>query len=58
MKDVDWQPKALKQLKKLKDPTIQKRIVRAAGELQRFPEVANIKTLNHHEHEYRLQVGD
>ena len=43
--DVEWTPKALKQLKKLDNKPVQARILGATAELARFPEVANVKSL-------------
>lgn len=58
MTEVSWKAKALKQLKKLKDVSAQKRIVRAAAKLNFFPATANVKALTNHEHEFRLRVGN
>ena len=55
---VIWQPKALKQLKKLGDPIIQERILVAARGLGAFPDVPNVKKLIKHEYGYRLRVGN
>ena len=58
MMKVIWQPKELKQLKKVKDQIIQERIVIAARGLAGFPDVSNIKKLLNHEYGYRLRVGN
>jgi mRNA-degrading endonuclease RelE of RelBE toxin-antitoxin system len=58
MKTVAWQPKAVKQLKRLGDKAIQGRILAATAGLAEFPEVPNVKALNHHRYGYRLRVGD
>jgi mRNA interferase RelE/StbE len=55
---VIWQPKALKQLKKVGDQIIQERILLAARGLGEFPDVPNIKKLMKHEYGYRLRVGN
>jgi mRNA interferase RelE/StbE len=55
---VFWQPKAVKQLKKIGDGLTQKRILDATRELSGFPEISNIKKLVKHEHGYRLRVGN
>ena len=55
---VIWQPKAVKQLKKIGDGLTQKRILDATRELAGFPEVSNIKKLVKHEYGYRLRVGN
>jgi mRNA interferase RelE/StbE len=58
MKTVVWQPRAVKQLKRLGDKTIQGRILTATAGLAEFPEVANLKALRNHRYGYRLRVGD
>lgn len=58
MMKVIWQPKALKQLKKLGDQIIQERILVAARGLKSFPNVPNIKKLMNYEYGYRLRVGN
>lgn len=58
MMKVIWQPKALKQLKKVGDQIIQERILVAARGLGEFPNVPNIKKLMNHEYGYRLRVGN
>lgn len=58
MLEISWKPKALKQLRKLKDPNSQLRIVEAVGGLELFPEVPNVKALINHEYGYRLRVGN
>ena len=58
MKDVIWQPRAAKQLKKLGDRAAQTRILSATRKLSAFPGVANVKALTGHAYGYRLRVGD
>lgn len=58
MNTVTWQPKAMKQLKKLGDKTIQVRILAATAELAAFPAVAHVKALTDHQYGYRLRVGN
>lgn len=58
MSTVTWQPKALKQLKKLGDKAVQARILTATAGLAAFPDVANVKALTNHQYGYRLRVGD
>lgn len=58
MKQVVWQPKAVKQIKKLGDRTVQARILEAAAGLAQFPNVAGVKALANHRYGYRLRVGD
>jgi mRNA-degrading endonuclease RelE of RelBE toxin-antitoxin system len=56
--DIEWTPKALKQLKKLGNKPAQARILGATADLGRFPDVANVKTLTNHQYGYRLRVGN
>lgn len=56
--DIDWTPKALKQLKKLRDKPVQARILTATAELARFPDATNVKALTNHPYGYRLRVGN
>lgn len=58
MMDVVWQPKALKQLKKIGDRAIQERILTATRGLSEFPACPNVKRLTNHEYTHRLRVGD
>ncbi len=56
--EVIWQPKALKQLKKIGDRSIQERILIVARGLSEFPSCPNVKRLTNHEYTHRLRVGD
>lgn len=56
--NVIWQPKALKQLKKIGDHAIQERILAATRGLEAFPACSNIKQLVNHAYTYRLRVGN
>ncbi|WP_242475433.1 type II toxin-antitoxin system RelE family toxin, partial [Thiohalocapsa halophila] len=58
MMQVEWQPRALKQLKKLGDRGLQSRILRATAGLSAFPDVAGVRQLTEHRFGYRLRVGD
>ena len=58
MVEVVWQPKALKQLKKIGDRTVQERILVATHGLSAFPACPNVKRLTNHEYTHRLRVGD
>jgi mRNA-degrading endonuclease RelE of RelBE toxin-antitoxin system len=58
MNTVIWQPKALKQLKKIGDRSIQERILTATRDLENFPACSNIKQLTNHQHAYRLRIGN
>lgn len=48
---IKWQPKALKQLKKLKDTQAIKRIYKAVEGLKKFPDVAEVKALKNHRYD-------
>jgi mRNA interferase RelE/StbE len=56
--DVIWQPRALKQLKKIGERAIQGRILTASRGLSQFPACSNVKRLANHERTYRLRVGN
>jgi mRNA interferase RelE/StbE len=56
--EVIWQPKAVKQLKKIGDRLVQVRILTASRGLADFPACPNVKRLNNHEYTHRLRVGD
>jgi mRNA interferase RelE/StbE len=56
--DVIWQPRALKQLKKIEERAIQGRILTASRGLSQFPACSNVKRLASHERTYRLRVGN
>jgi mRNA-degrading endonuclease RelE of RelBE toxin-antitoxin system len=58
MMEVIWQPKAMKQLKKFGDRTVQERILTATRGLADFPSCPNVKRLTNHEYTHRLRVGD
>ena len=53
-----WQPKALKQLKKLGDKVAQEKILSATAGLVNFPNVQNVKSLTNHTYGYRMRVGN
>ncbi len=56
--EVIWQPKAVKQLKKVGDRLVQERILKASRGLADFPACPNVKRLVDHEYTHRLRVGD
>ena len=56
--DVIWQSKALKQLKKIGDRSLQERLLSAARALAEFPNCSNVKALSGHDYTHRLRVGD
>lgn len=57
MNEVKWQPKALKQLRAIKNEAAQKRIVEAVRGLRFFPDCTGVKKLINHQYDYRLKVG-
>lgn len=56
MKRIEWKPKALRQLRKIKDQKTKDTIYDAVSDLQDFPNCSNIKKLINRR-EYRLRVG-
>lgn len=58
MNKIIWRPKALRQLRKLKDEKIQEEIFQETQMLKAFPNCANVKRLTNHLYAYRLRVGD
>ena len=56
MKNIEWRPKALKQLRKIKDQQTRETIYNAVDELKNFPNCSNVKKLKNL-NEYRLRVG-
>ena len=56
MRLIKWRPKALKQIRKIKDQQTKETIFNAVSTLKDFPNCTNIKKLKTRE-EYRLRVG-
>jgi mRNA-degrading endonuclease RelE of RelBE toxin-antitoxin system len=56
MNQIEWKPKAAKQLRKLDKPQ-QVRIRDGVETLQDFPNCRNVKALTNHEYNYRLRIG-
>ena len=56
--NVIWQPKAVKQLKKIGDRSVRERILTATRGLVDFPACPNIKSLANHAYTHRLRVGN
>lgn len=54
---IYWQPKASKQLLKLKNAPAQQAIIQAVEQLSEPYQCANVKALIHHDYQYRLKVG-
>ena len=58
MNSIFWQPKALRQLRKI-EPKASARIRSAVTEeLFDLAGAANVKALTNHQYDYRLRVGD
>ena len=58
MNKIIWRPKALRQLRKIKDEKIQEEIFQETQTLRDFPNCANVKRLTNHLYAYRLRVGN
>ena len=56
MKSIRWRPKALRQIRKIKNQEVKESIFEAVSNLRNFPNCRNIKKLKVRE-EYRLRVG-
>jgi len=56
--DIDWKPKALKQVEKIKAAAVRKRIFTEVQSLADFPDCQGVKKLANHAYSYRLRVGD
>lgn len=56
--EVVWQPKAVKQLKKIGDRSVQQRLLFATRGLADFPSCPNVKQLIGHRYTHRMRVGD
>ena len=58
MNSIDWQPKALRQLRKI-DARAGKQIRDAvSSELRDLAKARNVKALTNHDYGYRLRVGN
>ncbi len=57
MNEIKWKPKALKQLRKIKNQRTKDSIYEAVGNLKDFPNCQNVKKL-HDRDDYRLRVGN
>lgn len=57
MNKIIWQPKALRQLRKIQDEKTQEQIFQEVQTLKAFPNCANVKRLTNHTYGYRLRVG-
>ena len=56
MKEIVWQPKAKRQLKKIKERQVKADILDAAGTLVNFSNVRNVKALGKHKYTHRLVI--
>ncbi|MES9906365.1 MAG: type II toxin-antitoxin system RelE/ParE family toxin [Sedimenticola sp.] len=58
--DIYWQPKAVRQIKKLvkRERAVAEQIKSAVGSLMDYPNAANVKALVNHKYSHRLQVGN
>ncbi|MDX8390713.1 MAG: type II toxin-antitoxin system RelE/ParE family toxin [Mariprofundaceae bacterium] len=55
---VIWQPKAMKQLKKIRDKALKLRLFEKGESLASFPDCAGVKPLVNHPYSHRLRIGD
>lgn len=55
---VEWQNKARKQLKKLKNPQAISRILRGIDELEQDLPTLDLIPLQNHQYSHRLRIGD
>ncbi len=58
MNEIDWKPKAVRQLEKIKDRITRQKIYLETQSLIDFPDCQGVKKLTNHEYSYRLRVGD
>lgn len=57
MYEIEWQPKAYRQLKKIKERETLSAIRVAVFDLANWPHCRNVTPLKNHESGYRLRVG-
>lgn len=57
MYEINWQPKARKQVRKINDLAVRLEIEGAVDDLQQWPACTRVKALANHQYEYRLRVG-
>lgn len=57
MCEIEWQPKAYRQLKKIKERETLAAIKAAVFDLANWPHCRNVKAMKNHESGYRLRVG-
>ncbi len=56
MKKINWQNRALRQLRKIKSKPDRIKIMNAVRQLEAFPDCPNVKKLQNRD-DYRLRVG-
>ena len=57
MYEIEWQPKAYRQLKKIKERETLAAIKDAVCDLVHWPHCRNVKAMKNHASGYRLRVG-
>lgn len=57
MYDINWLPKARKQISKIADRATRIEIEEAVDGLRQWPDCPRVKALVNHEYEYRLRAG-
>ena len=57
MYEIDWSPRARRQLAKVRPRGLQLRLVDAVGRLSAFPSVPGLERLVDHRFGFRLRVG-
>jgi mRNA interferase RelE/StbE len=58
MNEINWKPKALKQVEKIKETSTRQNIYTEVQALANFPSCNGIKKLVNHAYSYRLRVGN
>lgn len=57
MNTLQWTPRALRQLAKIKDKPTRQHVYAESQVLADFPHCPNVKKLVNHPHSYRLRIG-
>lgn len=58
MNSINWQPKALRQLRRIDAPAVKQIRTAVNTELVDLSQARNVQALTNHEFGYRLRVGD
>lgn len=58
MKKIVWQPRAKRQVKKIKERQTKAAILDAVETLAEFPNAQNVKALTRHKYTHRLRAGN